>query len=60
MKICTIGLYFPPDMGGGSLLLWNTSDSLKKIGHEITVITAVPHYPNGVIPRKYMGKFFVK
>jgi len=34
--------------------------SLKRLGHKITVVTAVPHYPNGVIPRKYKGKFLVK
>jgi glycosyltransferase involved in cell wall biosynthesis len=60
MKICTIGLYFPPDMGGGSLLLWNTSTSLNKLGHGVKVVTAVPHYPDGKISKKYMGKFFVK
>jgi len=60
MRICIIGLYFPPDMGGGSLLLWNTSTSLNKSGHRIKVITAVPHYPDGRVPERYRTKFFVK
>lgn len=60
MRICTIGLYFPPDMGGGSFLLWNTSVSLIKSGHKVKVVTTVPHYPDGEIPKKFGRKFFVK
>lgn len=53
MHILVIAQLFPPDMGGGSTRAYNAVKGLSSLQHEVTVITAFPHYPTGKIPRKY-------
>lgn len=60
MKICIIGSYFPPDIGANSTQAWNLSRILSEKGHQVTVVTAFPHYPDGKIPKNYLKRFFVK
>lgn len=40
-------LLFPPDFGGGATRAMNTARCLVNLGHEVRVITSVPHYPEG-------------
>ena len=53
MHILVIAQLFPPDMGGGSTRAYNAVKGLVSLAHEVTVITAFPHYPTGKIPKKY-------
>ena len=53
MRILVIAQLFPPDMGGGSTRAFNAAKGLVSLGHEVTVITAFPHYPTGKIPSEY-------
>ncbi|MEM4141322.1 MAG: glycosyltransferase family 4 protein, partial [Nitrososphaeria archaeon] len=58
MKICISSPYFPPDMGAGSTQAWNSCIGLKKRGHDVVVVTTVPHYPDGKIPHEFLFKPF--
>jgi glycosyltransferase involved in cell wall biosynthesis len=58
MRICIISQYFPPDMGGASTRVSNAIKGLRSFGHEIFVVTAFPHYPQGHIPKEYRGRAF--
>lgn len=41
-------LLFPPDFGGGASRAMNIVKCLLNIGHEVQVVSSVPHYPEGV------------
>src|SRR2546425_11094612 len=58
MRVSLFSQYFPPDVGGASTRVSNIVAALEKNGHEVTVVTAFPHYPHGRIPQEYRGKLF--
>ncbi len=57
MRVCVISQYFPPDVGGASTRADNIVKTLVSLGHETTVITGFPHYPQGLVPQEYRGHF---
>ncbi|MFX1317304.1 MAG: glycosyltransferase family 4 protein [Promethearchaeota archaeon] len=58
--ICIISQYFPPDNTGDSIRLVKIVKILKKIGYNVIVVTAFPHYPFGIIPEKYKSKLIFR
>jgi colanic acid biosynthesis glycosyl transferase WcaI len=56
MKVLIIAQYFPPDMGGGATRAYNAAKGLARNNCRVTIVSAVPHYPTGNIPRKYRWK----
>jgi colanic acid biosynthesis glycosyl transferase WcaI len=56
MKVLIIAQYFPPDMGGGATRAYNVAKGLLRVGCDVTVVSAFPHYPTGNIPRRYRWK----
>lgn len=58
MKILYISQYFPPEMGAPSARVSELSTRFVKLGHEVTVLTAFPNHPTGVVPPKYRNKIF--
>lgn len=59
MHVLFLTPYFPPDVGSAQRQMHQLSTRLAAMGHEVTVLTAVPHYPTGVIPREYRKKLCV-
>ena len=59
MKILFITHYYEPDSGAAANRLTRLAKQLHQRGHEITVLTTMPHYPEGIIPPDYRGKFVV-
>nr|MBN2276655.1 glycosyltransferase family 4 protein [candidate division Zixibacteria bacterium] len=57
MKILLVTQHFPPEKGAVRRL-FEFANHFKDNGHEITVLTAIPNYPDGVVPDGYRGKFF--
>ena len=53
MNVLLITQYFPPDLGGAATRNSNISKGLSLNGCNLTIITAFPHYPHGVIPSEY-------
>lgn len=55
MKILVISHYFPPEIGAPSARLFEMANHWVKEGHEVTVLTAFPNHPTGIIPDEYKG-----
>lgn len=53
LSVLIIAQNFPPDMGGQTIRAYNVAIGLLRNGCKVTVVTAVPHYPKGIIPPKY-------
>lgn len=56
MRILIIASYYIPDGGPAGQLYRLLCDALVKRGHQVTVLTSVPHYPSGRIPEEYLKK----
>jgi len=57
MNILIVAQHFPPERGAVRRLFEFARFFVQK-GHQVTVLTAIPNYPDGVVPEKYRGKFF--
>jgi len=52
--------YFPPEAGAAQVRLKELAKGLQRNGHQVTVVTAFPNHPSGVIPPHYRGHFRMK
>jgi glycosyltransferase involved in cell wall biosynthesis len=59
MRILFLTQYFPPETGAPSNRLSDLADRLANLGHQVTVLTALPNYPQGVIFDGYRGHFMM-
>ena len=57
MKILIITQYFPPERGAVRRL-YEFARYFVTQGHTVSVLTAIPNYPDGIVPEEYKGKFF--
>jgi len=57
MRILLITPYYAPDLGPSAPLFTMLSEQLVKRGHEVIVMTTVPHYPSGTVGSAYRGKW---
>lgn len=60
MKILFLTQYCPPEVGAPQNRIFEMAKHLKKFGHEVTILTAMPNYPKGEIFDSYKGKKLVK
>ncbi|KOR24082.1 glycosyltransferase family 4 protein [Clostridium sp. L74] len=60
MKILFLTQYCPPEVGAPQNRIFEFAKQLKKFGHEVTILTAMPNYPEGEIFDGYRGKKIVK
>jgi colanic acid biosynthesis glycosyl transferase WcaI len=58
MKFLILTQYFPPEIGGAQTRLRSTAAELKRLGHQVEVVTALPNYPRGRIFPGYRGCFY--
>ena len=56
MKLLIVTQYFPPEIGAPQNRLYELAVRLQKSGVDITVITAMPNYPQMIIHKEYIGK----
>lgn len=56
MKILFLTQYCPPEVGAPQNRIFEFAKGLKKFGHEVTILTAMPNYPKGEIFDEYKGK----
>lgn len=59
MKILFLTQYCPPEVGAPQNRIFEFAKELKKFGHEVTILTAMPNYPRGEIFEEYRGKRIV-
>ncbi|MEA3296591.1 MAG: glycosyltransferase family 4 protein, partial [candidate division Zixibacteria bacterium] len=57
MNILIFTQHFPPEKGAVRRLYEFARYFVQK-GHSVSVMTAIPNYPDGIVPEKYRGKFF--
>lgn len=57
MNILIVTQHFPPERGAVRRL-FEFARFFVKNGHSVSVMTAIPNYPDGVVPPKYRGSFF--
>lgn len=57
MKVLVIGTLYEPDLGPSAPLFTLLSENLVKRGHQVTVITMVPHYPSGRVRPDFRGRW---
>jgi colanic acid biosynthesis glycosyl transferase WcaI len=53
VRILVLEPYYEPDGGPAAPLFTMLCVELVRRGHQVTVLTAVPHYPSGRVPRTY-------
>lgn len=56
LRVLYMSQYFPPEMGAPAGRVWGFSRLWTQAGREVTVLTAFPHHPTGVVPRRYQRK----
>lgn len=56
MKILFLTQYCPPEVGAPQNRIFEFAKQLKKFGHEVSILTAMPNYPKGEIFEGYKGK----
>ncbi|HQP01685.1 MAG TPA: glycosyltransferase family 4 protein [Bacteroidia bacterium] len=59
MNITILTQYYPAETGAPQNRLSDLALQLKNAGHEITVLTAMPNYPQNEIHDNYKGKYFI-
>lgn len=57
MRILIVTQHFPPEKGAVRRL-FEFARLFAHSGHEVTVLTAIPNYPDGIVPPAYRGKLF--
>jgi glycosyltransferase involved in cell wall biosynthesis len=60
MKILILTQYFPPETGAPQNRLYQLAVRLKAAGDEVSVLTAMPNYPQMKIYPGYKGKIFIR
>lgn len=56
MRILAVFPYYQPDGGAAATLLPRLCEELAELGHQVSVLTTVPHYPSGRVPDAYRGR----
>jgi colanic acid biosynthesis glycosyl transferase WcaI len=60
MRFLILTQYFPPEVGAAQVRLFSIAKDLRRRGHEVTVVTALPNYPTGIIPAQYRNRWRVE
>jgi putative colanic acid biosynthesis glycosyltransferase WcaI len=60
MRILFVTPYFPPEVGAPQVRIYELALRLKRLGHEVSVLTTFPNYPTGIVPPEWRGKLFWK
>jgi colanic acid biosynthesis glycosyl transferase WcaI len=53
--ILFITYYYPPEKGAAMVRISETAKRLVNRGHQVVVLTTVPNYPSGIVPKEYRG-----
>jgi glycosyltransferase involved in cell wall biosynthesis len=59
LKLLILTQYFPPEVGAPQNRLFELAVRLKKLGIEVSVLTAMPNYPQMKIYNGYEGKNYM-
>src|SRR5436309_3384584 len=57
LRIMFLSHYFPPEVGAPQIRMFELAKRLVDAGETVTVLTAFPNYPTGVVQEGYRGRF---
>lgn len=60
MRILVAVPHYRPDGGPSAPLFTSLCEGLVERGHQVTVLTSVPHYPSGQVPQEWRGKLRIQ
>jgi len=60
MRVLFLTVYFPPEVGAPQARTYDTAKLLVEWGHDVTVVTAFPNHPTGIIAKGYRGRLFMR
>jgi colanic acid biosynthesis glycosyl transferase WcaI len=60
MRVLVISPYYAPDLGPSAPLFTMLAEGLVKLGHDVVVVTTVPHYPSGQVHSAYRTKWIYR
>lgn len=60
MNILILTQYFPPETGAPQNRLHSLATHLQSMGAKVSVLTAMPNYPQAIVYPAYKGKWFVR
>lgn len=60
MHILLVTNYFAPDSGAAAVRLTRLANLLHQQGHKLTILTSLPHYPQGKIHPGYRNRWIVR
>jgi glycosyltransferase involved in cell wall biosynthesis len=55
MHVLILSQYFLPETGATTNRIVSLAKGLQQNGHRVTVVTAKPNHPEGVVPEEYQG-----
>jgi len=58
MRFLVLSQYFPPEVGATQVRLSSMCRELVRAGHQVDVVTGMPHHPFGMIFPNYRGRFY--
>jgi colanic acid biosynthesis glycosyl transferase WcaI len=58
MHILVVCQFWPPEMGAPASRFYDFGRHWTACGHRVSVVTAFPNFPSGVIPPAYRGKAY--
>jgi colanic acid biosynthesis glycosyl transferase WcaI len=58
MRLLVVTPYYAPDLGPSAPLLTMLCEDLVALGHRVTVLAAVPHFPSGHVEPEYRRPFW--
>lgn len=59
MRLLILTQYFPPEVGAPQNRLFELACRLQRLGVDVTVLTAMPNYPQMQVHASYVGKKYV-
>src|SRR4051794_2470040 len=57
LRITFLTHYFPPEIGAPQTRMFELAKRLQSGGDSVTVVTAFPNYPTGMVHEGYRGRF---
>jgi len=60
LRIQIVTQYFPPEVGAAQTRLYSVAQELRRRGHEISIVTAMPNYPSGRVQPEYRRRRLVR
>jgi glycosyltransferase involved in cell wall biosynthesis len=59
MRILYLTQYFPPEIGAPQVRIPELMRHMVRLGHQVTILTAMPNYPKGRVFPGYRGRAFM-